>query len=119
MLPACRALGLGVIPYFPLESGFLTGKYRRGATPEGARLGQSPRAGRVLTAENFDRLEGFEAFAAERHHTLVGLAFAWLLAHPEVSTVIASASSAEQVRQNVLAATWRLEPGDVETVDAI
>ncbi len=119
LLPACRALGVGLIPYYPLESGFLTGKYREGVTPQGARLGESQRAGRVLTPENFERLERFRQFAEERHHTLLGLAFGWLLSHVDVASVIASASSAEQVRQNVQAATWRLDPAEMEAVGAM
>ncbi len=118
VLPACRAFGLGFIPYFPLESGFLTGKYRRDSTPPGARLGESPRAQRVLTPANFDRLERLERFAADRGHAVGELAFAWLLARREVSTVIASASSAEQVHRNVQAATWRLDPADIDALDA-
>ena len=119
LLPACRALGVGLIPYYPLESGFLTGKYREGMTPQGARLGESPRAGRVLTRENFERVERFERFAEERHHSLLGLAFGWLLSQREVASVIASASSAEQVRQNVQAAAWRLDPAEMEAVGAM
>ncbi len=119
LLPACRALGVGLIPYYPLESGFLTGKYREGVTPQGARLGESQRAGRVLTPENFERLERFRQFAEERHHSLLGLAFGWLLSHADVASVIASASSAEQVRQNVQAATWRLDPAEMEAVGAM
>lgn len=119
LLPACRALGMGLIPYYPLESGFLTGKYRPGVIPEGARLGESPRAERVLTEENFRRLARWEAFAREHDHTLVDLAFAWLLGHAEVASVIASASSPGQVRQNVQAAGWRLDPEEMETVTAI
>jgi aryl-alcohol dehydrogenase-like predicted oxidoreductase len=119
LVPACRAFGLGLIPYYPLESGFLTGKYRPGVTPDGARLGQSPRAGRVLTTPNFERLDRLEAFARDRGHTLLGLAFGWLLGHPEVSSVIASASSPEQVRQNVQAASWRLEAADLQAIGDI
>ena len=119
LLPACRALGMGLIPYYPLESGFLTGKYRPGVIPEGARLGESPRAERVLTEENFRRLARWEAFAREHDHTLVDLAFAWLLGHAEVASVIASASSPGQVRHNVQAAGWRLDPEEMETVTAI
>ena len=119
LVPMCRAFGLGLIPYFPLESGFLTGKYRLGATPEGARLGQSPRASRVLTPQNFERLGRLDAFAQDRGHTLLDLAFGWLLGHPEVATVIASASSPEQVRQNVQAAGWSVDPAELGAVGAI
>jgi aryl-alcohol dehydrogenase-like predicted oxidoreductase len=118
VLPAARAHGLGVIPYFPLESGFLTGKYRPGKTPEGARLAGSSRAGEVLRPANFERLERWEAFASSRGHSLVELAVGWLLSHPEVGSVIAGASSAEQVRTNVAAGTWRLEAAEMEMVAA-
>jgi len=118
-LPACWEFGLGVIPFFPLESGFLTGKYSRQATPEGARLAEGPRRGTVLTDENFARLEALEAFARERDHTLLELALGWLLSHDEVSTVIAGASSAAQVRQNVEASSWRLDASEMEAVGAL
>ena len=118
VLPAARAHGLGVIPYFPLESGFLTGKYRPGKTPQGARLEGSARAGEVLRPANFERLERWEAFASSRGRSLVELAVGWLLSHPEVGSVIAGASSAEQVRANVEAGTWRLEAAEMEMVAA-
>ena len=119
VLPAARAHGLGLIPYFPLESGFLTGKYRPGKTPQGARLEGSARAGEVLRPANFERLERWEAFASSRGRSLVELAVGWLLSHPEVGSVIAGASSAEQVRANVEAGTWRLEAAEMEMVAAI
>ena len=119
VLPVARAHGLGVIPYFPLESGFLTGKYRPGQTPEGARLDGSPRAAEVLSAANFERLERWEAFAAARGRPLVDLALGWLLSHPEVGSVIAGASSPEQVAANVAAGAWRLDAADMEALAAI
>jgi aryl-alcohol dehydrogenase-like predicted oxidoreductase len=91
LLPCCTHFKVGILPSFPLASGFLTGKYRRGqpAAP-GTRLAvQIRRAETILTPENFDVLEHLEAFAAARSHPLVELAFAWLLAHPPVSSVIA------------------------------
>lgn len=112
VVPACAALGIGIIPFFPLESGFLTGKYRAGGTSSG-RLAESPRAADVMNAANFARIEGFEAFAAERNHSLLDLAFGWLLSQPIVGPVIASASTPEQVRANVAAAEWRLSPADM------
>jgi len=119
IVPAVRAHGLGILPYYPLESGFLTGKYRPGQKPEGIRLTNSPRQGDVLTPANFARLERWEAFAAERGRSLVELAIGWLLSHPEVGSVIAGASSAEQVRENVAAGTWRLDPAEMDVVRAI
>jgi aryl-alcohol dehydrogenase-like predicted oxidoreductase len=118
VLPACAAHGLGLIPYFPLESGFLTGKYRVGGEGHG-RLSESPRAGEVMTAGNFERIEAFEGFATERGHSLLDLAFGWLLSQPIVATVIASASTPEQVRANVAAAEWRLSGEEMEGVAAL
>lgn len=119
VLPAVRAFGLGLVPYFPLMSGFLTGKYRPGLTPAGARLGQSPRATQTLTEANFERLARFDAFATQRGHEILDLAVGWLLSQPEIGSVIASASSPEQVRRNALAATWRLDPADMEALAAL
>jgi aryl-alcohol dehydrogenase-like predicted oxidoreductase len=114
VIPACQAHGLGVIPYFPLESGFLTGKYKPGGEGRG-RLSESPRAGNVMTPAGFDRIGAFERFAAERSHSLLGLAFGWLLSQPVVGSVIASASAPEQVRANIAAAGWRLSAAEMDT----
>jgi aryl-alcohol dehydrogenase-like predicted oxidoreductase len=119
LLPVARAHGLGVIPYLPLESGFLTGKYRPGQTPAGARLEGTPRAAQLLTPSNFERLERWEALAASHGRSLVELALGWLLSHPEVGSVIAGASSPDQVRTNVEAGGWRLDPADLEAVATI
>jgi len=119
VLKAAGRLGLGLIPFYPLESGFLTGKYRPDATPRGARLDGSPREAKVLSQENFERLEGLKDFATERGHSLLELSLGWLLSHPEVGTVIAGASSAEQVEQNVAASGWRLDPAEMEQVAAL
>lgn len=115
VIPACRAFGLGIIPYFPLQSGFLTGKYRRDGQGRG-RLSESARAAEVLTPANFGRLEGFERFAAASGHSLLDLAFGWLLSQPIVGSVIASASTPQQVRANVAAAEWRLSAAEMEAV---
>jgi aryl-alcohol dehydrogenase-like predicted oxidoreductase len=115
VIPACQSFGLGIIPYFPLESGFLTGKYR--STGEGrGRLAESARAVEIMTDANFGRIEGLERFALERKRRLLDLAFGWLLSQPIVGSVIASASSADQVRLNVAAAEWRLSPADMDAV---
>ena len=116
VFPACRAYGLGFIPFFPLASGFLTGKYREGGTPEGARLTGSASAASILTPANFRRLERFESFARERGRTLPELALGWLLSQPEVTSVIAGASRPDQVVANVAASTWRLSPEEMEEV---
>ena len=114
VIPACQAHGLGVIPYFPLESGFLTGKYKAGGEGRG-RLAESARAGEIMSPANFERIGALERFAVERGHTLLDLAFGWLLSQPVVGSVIASASTPEQVRANVAAAEWRLSAAEMET----
>jgi aryl-alcohol dehydrogenase-like predicted oxidoreductase len=115
VLPACERFGLGMLPFFPLASGLLTGKYRRGETPpEGTRLAVwGERGAQALSDHNFDRVEKLTAWAEARGHTILDLAFAWLLAHPAVSSVIAGATFAEQVAANVGAATWVLAPDEL------
>jgi len=117
LLPVCERLGVGVLPYFPLASGLLTGKYRRGEpAPAGTRLAMRPER---LTAEAFDELEALEAFAAERGHTLLELAFAGLLAQPAVSSVIAGATKPEQVHANAAMGVWELDEQDVLALRAL
>jgi aryl-alcohol dehydrogenase-like predicted oxidoreductase len=118
LLPACEQYGLGLLPYFPLESGLLTGKYRRGeAPPEGTRLAAwGARGAQALNDRNFDKVEKLEAWAQARGHTVLELAFAWLLGHPAVSTVIDGATSPKQVRTNATTADWRLTPEEVDEV---
>jgi len=118
VIPACERFGLGLIPYFPLESGFLTGKYTRDGAGKG-RLVESQRAAEIMTPAAYDRIERLTAFAAERGHGLLDLAFGWLLSQPVVGPVIASASSPDQVKANVAAAEWRLSAADMEAVAAI
>ncbi len=121
VLPACERFGLGFLPFFPLASGLLTGKYKRGAPPpEGTRLAaMGARAARALNDRNFDRVEALEAWARERGHTILELAFAWLLGQPVVSSVIAGATSPEQVAANAATAQWRLTPEEVAEVTAL
>jgi aryl-alcohol dehydrogenase-like predicted oxidoreductase len=120
VLPACREHGLAYLPYFPLFSGLLTGKYRKGQPlPEGTRITGNPRWEQHLTEANLDLIEDLVTFAAERGKELVDLAFAWLLAKPEVASVIAGATSAEQVRRNAQAGAWELTPEEVGAVDAL
>ena len=117
LIPTCERLGIGVLPYFPLASGLLTGKYRRGEpAPAGTRLVTRPER---LTPEVFDELEALEAFAQERGRTLLELAFAWLLAQPAVSSVIAGATKPEQVRANAAAGEWELDEQDLQAVSAL
>ena len=120
VIPACEAYGLGVLPYFPLASGLLTGKYRRGeAAPGGTRLSDERFAGRVLSDRNWDVVERLEAWAGERGHGLLELAFGWLLSKPAVACVIAGATRPEQVAANVAAGELRLGPEELAEVDAI
>ena len=103
-----------------MESGFLTGRYRRDAPADGIRLPRSARGPSVLTAANYDRLERWEAYAAVRDRSLVELAIGWLLGHPEVPSVIAGASSPEQVVSSVAAAAaWTLDAAEMTEVAAL
>jgi len=120
VLPACRRFGLGFLPFFPLASGLLTGKYRRGEpAPEGTRLGRSPRGAQMLTDRNFDVVEALEGFAAERGTTVLAVALGWLAAKPEVASVIAGATSPEQVAANVAATAWTPTDEDMAEIDRI
>ena len=116
--PACERFGLGLLPFFPLASGLLTGKYKRGeAPPEGTRLAAwGPRGAAALNDKNFDKLEALSGWAEERGHDMLDLAFAWLLGHPVVSSVIAGATKPEQVAANAATAAWKLTPAEVEEV---
>lgn len=118
VLPACDHFGLGFLPFFPLASGLLTGKYKRGeAAPEGTRLAAwGARGQAALNERNLDRVEKLEAWAIDQGHTLLELAFAWLLAHRAVSSVIAGATSPEQVHANAAAANWTLSAQDRDEV---
>ena len=109
-LPVSEKYGLGQLPYFPLASGFLTGKYRQGEQPpEGTRLAAwAPLAKNILTDDNYAKLDQWEGFARERDHSLLDLAMGWLASNPVISSVIAGATSPEQVQANVSAAEWRL-----------
>jgi aryl-alcohol dehydrogenase-like predicted oxidoreductase len=116
-IPAARKHGMGIVPYLPLESGLLTGKYRPGHYPEGSRLTKGHRFGRFATAENFVYIDRLRRFAEERGHTLVELAFGWLLAQEGVASVIPGASTPEEVVQNVRAGEgWRLSAADLEAL---
>ena len=119
--PTAARLGMGILPYFPLASGFLTGKYKRNQqAPEGTRLaGNAQRAQDTLTDRNFDLLETLEEFAAERGRTMVELAIAWLLANPAVSSVISGATKPEQVTANAKAADWHLAQEEKAQLDCI
>jgi aryl-alcohol dehydrogenase-like predicted oxidoreductase len=115
LVPAMRAYGIGLLPYYPLASGFLTGKYKRdGPLPEGARLTKGKRySDKYLTEANWTLLERLEEFCKERGRSLLELAFGWLAAQPVVSSVIAGATKAEQLELNVKAVDWALTPQEL------
>jgi aryl-alcohol dehydrogenase-like predicted oxidoreductase len=121
LLPAIQAYGLGLLPYFPLASGLLTGKYKRNtALPASSRLTTTQRlADRFMTDDNWPIVERLESFAAERGHNLLELAFSWLAGRPGVASVIAGATKPEQLAQNVAAVGWRLTPDELAEVDRI
>jgi aryl-alcohol dehydrogenase-like predicted oxidoreductase len=121
LIPAAKAHGLGILPYFPLASGLLTGKYRRGAAlPPGTRLAKNPRhAQDFINERNWRIVAELEAFAAGRGRSMVELAISWLLRDPVVASVIAGATTPEQVEQNVRAAGWALSTEDLAEIDRI
>lgn len=121
LLPAMRGYGLGLLPYFPLASGLLTGKYKRnGPKPEGARLTTTQRlADRYMTEANWAAVEALESFAAARGRTLLELAFSWLAGEPAVASVIAGATKPEQLEQNIRAASWKLTPDERAEIDRV
>jgi aryl-alcohol dehydrogenase-like predicted oxidoreductase len=117
LVPACRRFGLGVLPYFPLANGLLTGKYRRGeAAPEGTRL--ASRDG-WLTDERFDRVDALQAFADERRISLLDVAIGGLAAQPAVGSVIAGATRPEQIVANVAAGSWEPTAEDLAALDLL
>ena len=121
MLPVIADRGLGLLPYFPLASGLLTGKYRRGQPlPAGSRLARNAgHASDFISEHNWRLVEALTVFSKRHGRSLIELAFGWLLSHAEVTSVIAGATSPEQVAQNVRAANWRLSPGMLTEVDRI
>jgi aryl-alcohol dehydrogenase-like predicted oxidoreductase len=121
LLPAAKARGLGILPYFPLASGLLTGKYRRDTPPPpGTRLAKNPRHAQEFISERNWRIVGeLEAFAARRGRSLVELVVSWLLRDPVVASVIAGATTPQQVEQNVGAAGWTLSAEDLAEIDRI
>lgn len=120
LVPVCEQYGLGVIPYSPLASGFLTGKYQPGRPPpEGSRLSAPSWGAPDLSDENFTRLAKLETFAQERDHPVADLALAWLASQAQVCTVIAGATRPEQVEENVRAMEWSLTPDDLAALDRV
>jgi aryl-alcohol dehydrogenase-like predicted oxidoreductase len=121
LVPACQRCEVGILPYFPLASGFLTGKYRPGQAPaEDTRLGAMEGAAqRVLNAKNFAVLERIESFATQRGRTVLELAVGWLASQPAVASVISGATRPEQVEQNVAATDWRLTAEELAEVETL
>lgn len=120
LVPCCQTYGIGVIPYYPLAAGFLTGKYRRGeAPPAGSRFNSEPSYTQILSDANFDKLDKLQTFASQRGHSVTELAIAWLLSHPWVSTVIPGATKIEQVSANVTAVEWKLTANEVAQLEKI
>jgi aryl-alcohol dehydrogenase-like predicted oxidoreductase len=121
LVPAMNAYGLGLLPYFPLASGLLTGKYRHNeAAPAGARLTLVKRlADRYMTESNWQIVERLRAFSAERGHSLLELAFSWLAQRAPVASVIAGATSPAQLEENARAAGWSLTPAEMAEIDRI
>jgi aryl-alcohol dehydrogenase-like predicted oxidoreductase len=121
LVAALEANGMGLLPYFPLASGLLTGKYKQGAElPAGTRMSVMKRlADRYMTERNWAIVGKLEAFCATRGHSLLELAFSWLASRPCLSSIIAGATRPEQVEQNVKAVSWKLTPEDLAEIDRI
>ena len=120
VLEECGRRGLAFLPYFPLASGLLTGKYRAGKPmPTGTRLTDVERYSGSLSPDNLELVEELIRFAEGRGRTILQLAIGWLLAHPVVASVIAGATSPAQVEKNAAGASWRLTPEEMQEVDAL
>ena len=120
VVPACETFGLGVLPYFPLEYGLLTGKYRRGhGAPTGSRADLDPTRAQWLQDADWDRIEAVEKYAEARDLTVLDVAIAGLAAQPAVSSVISGATSGEQVRTNAAALQWEPTESDLVELDEI
>lgn len=120
LVPYCNVYKVGILPYFPLAGGFLTGKYRRGEpAPAGSRGESSAYVQRYMTDANYVKVDKLEAWARERGRTMGDLAHAWLLAQPQVSSVISGATRLDQVQANAKAADWKLAPDELAQVNAL
>jgi aryl-alcohol dehydrogenase-like predicted oxidoreductase len=121
LLPAAQQYNLGLLPFFPLASGLLTGKYQRGsAAPADTRFAKAPGLrDRYATPRNEDMVEKLQAFAQVRGHSMLELAFSWLASRPQVASVIAGATRVEQIEQNVKAIGWALSAEEVAEIDGI
>lgn len=120
IIPYCNAHNVGILPYFPLAGGFLSGKYKRGeAAPAGSRGESSPYVQKYMTDANYDKLEKMEAWASERGHNMIELAHAWLLGQKQISSVISGATRLEQVQANAKSADWTLSVDELKAVNGI
>jgi len=121
LVPTLEAQGLGLLPYFPLASGLLTGKYSRGKdVPQGTRMALMKRlSDRFMTEKNWEIVDRLGAFCERRGHSMLELAFSWLLAKPVVASVIAGATKPEQIEANVKARGWKLSADDLAEIDRI
>jgi aryl-alcohol dehydrogenase-like predicted oxidoreductase len=120
VIPYCNAHSVGILPYFPLAGGFLTGKYRRGeAAPPGSRGESSPYVQRYMTDANYDKVEKLTAWAEARGHTMGELAHAWLLSQPRISSVISGATSIQQVQVNARSTDWALSADEAVEVGSV
>ena len=120
VLEECARQGIAFLPYYPLKSGLLTGKYRKGQPiPEDTRVAKVERYRKLLTEENLDKVERLIDYAESHNRTILELAISWLLAHPVVASVIAGASSAQQARANVNATDWVLGETDLDEIDIL
>ena len=121
LIPAMQKYGCGLLPYFPLASGLLTGKYKRTEMPEGARLTDMPTfANRIyLTDENFDVVDNLSKFAHKTGHSILELAFGWMASRPTTASIIAGATKPEQIDANVAAVNWVLSQSEIDEVDKI
>ena len=120
VLAECERQHLAFLPFFPLMSGLLTGKYRKGQPiPQDTRVAKFERYRKLLTEDKLDKVEALIGFAESREYTVLELAFSWLLAHEVVASVIAGASSARQVADNASAARWKLTTDDLDEIDAL
>ncbi len=120
VIPLCEQLGIAFLPYYPLHSGLLTGKFRRGKpAPEGTRIANSAKRTAWMAADKMDMVESLIAFADARGRTILELAFSWLLSRPVVASVIAGATSPSQVKSNAAAAEWKLTDYELKEIDRI
>jgi aryl-alcohol dehydrogenase-like predicted oxidoreductase len=121
LVPVCRERGIGILPYYPLFRGMLTGKYKRGEpAPAGTRLAEGGRGAEALKDDAaFDRIDALTAFAADRGHGILDLALAWLASQDTVPSVISGATKPEQITANAKGADWTLGDEDFAAIDAI